>query len=379
MASAQGNWESPINGLTTFFLVLVILFLLLRLFTRIFIVHAFWWDDFTIILAVVGNTIGAGLDFVETSNGFGRHQQFLSPHQLLEFRKYTYGEWIQTFATLMWTKVSICLFLMRIPRIKALRRTLQWAVAFLLFSNTILTTAWIMQCQPLHAAWDDQGTCMSREALQKVVLVQAVISVVSDFSFAILPIVFLWRVQIDLKTKLGLWTLMCLGFITGAFCLVRTILNDEALPLDRTYDGIINWIWRLFEVTIGIIAACIPTLRPLYNWSSRKLKGEKTDQNIKWSLTSHSKKWSEHAEEAGPSGSEVSKEPVQAQDMLNESRLSPPRDRRRDTMRDDLVAQGIIKTEANDVENTKSGTNVQRKDDMGLTDDMQKYGIDDIA
>ena len=53
MASHQGNWESPINGLTTFFLVLVIIFLFLRLYTRIFIVHAFWWDDFTIILAVV--------------------------------------------------------------------------------------------------------------------------------------------------------------------------------------------------------------------------------------------------------------------------------------------------------------------------------------
>ena len=53
MGSAEGNWESPINGLTTFFLVVVILFLFLRLFTRIWIVRAFWWDDFTIILAVV--------------------------------------------------------------------------------------------------------------------------------------------------------------------------------------------------------------------------------------------------------------------------------------------------------------------------------------
>ena len=53
MGSPEGNWESPINGLTTFFLVVVIVFLLLRLFTRIWIVRAFWWDDFTIILAVV--------------------------------------------------------------------------------------------------------------------------------------------------------------------------------------------------------------------------------------------------------------------------------------------------------------------------------------
>lgn len=327
------------------------------------------------VLFQIGNTIGAGLDFVETSNGFGRHQQFLSAHSLQEFRKYTYGEWIQTFATLMWTKVSICLFLMRIPRIKALRRALQWAVAFLLFSNTILTTAWIMQCQPLHAAWDDQGTCMSREDLLKIVLVQATISVVSDFSFAILPIVFLWRVQIDLKTKLGLWTLMCLGFITGAFCLVRTILTDDALPLDRTYDGIINWIWRLFEVTIGIIAACIPTLRPLYNWAMRKAKGEKTDENIRWTLGSQQKKWTENVEEARHSGSEKVKDPVEARDVINEGRQIPSRARRRDTMRDQLVEEGIIKTEANDLQANDSETATNKKDDMGFGDEMHRYGI----
>ncbi|KAL8793860.1 MAG: hypothetical protein Q9195_003586 [Heterodermia aff. obscurata] len=268
---------------------------------------------------------------------------------------------------------------MRIPRIKALRRTLQWAVAFLLFSNTILTTAWIMQCQPLHAAWDDRGTCMSTEALQKIVLVQAVISVVSDFSFAILPIVFLWRVQIDLKTKFGLWTLMCLGFLTGAFCLVRTILNDEALPLDRTYDGIINWIWRLFEVTIGIIAACIPTLRPLYSKVVSILKGDKTDRNIRWNLSTHPssqpEKWTQNVEDVRCSESEEASDPVHAQDIINEGRYTPPKGRRRDTMRDQLVEEGIIRTEANDIAATTSKNAAKQNDDMGLSDEMHRYGI----
>lgn len=144
----------------------------------------------------------------------------------------------------MWTKVSICLFLMRLPNSKALLLPLQCAVALLLFSNTILTIIWIMQCQPIHAAWDNSGTCMSRGAKEGIILTQAVISVVSDFTFAAFPILFLWRVQIDLKTKIGLWVLMCLGFITGACCLVRTVLNNQSVPLDGTYDGIINWLWR---------------------------------------------------------------------------------------------------------------------------------------
>ena len=220
---------------------------------------------------------------------------------------------------------------------------------------------------------------MSTEALQKILLVQAVISVVSDFSFAILPIVFLWRVQIDLKTKMGLWTLMCLGFITGAFCLVRTILNDEALPLDRTYDGIINWIWRLFEVTIGIIAACIPTLRPLYSKVVSTLKGKKTDRNIRWNLGTHTssqpEKWTQNVEEVRCSESEEASDPVEAQDIINEGRHTPPKGRRRDTMRDQLVDEGIIKTEASDIASTNSKIDARRTDDMGLDNEMQKYGI----
>lgn len=49
----EGNWGQPIVALTAFFLAIVILVLALRIFTRVWIVHAFWWDDFTIILAVV--------------------------------------------------------------------------------------------------------------------------------------------------------------------------------------------------------------------------------------------------------------------------------------------------------------------------------------
>lgn len=114
MASDQGNWGYAILALTIAFLVLVLIFLFLRIVTRVWIVHQFWYDDAAIILAVVsgsqrylpftllttkqlGTTIGAGLDFVEVNYGFGKHQQFLSPHNLQEFRKYTYGEWVCTF------------------------------------------------------------------------------------------------------------------------------------------------------------------------------------------------------------------------------------------------------------------------------------------
>ncbi|KAI4252582.1 MAG: hypothetical protein LQ352_004203 [Teloschistes flavicans] len=378
----EGNWGQPIVALTAFFLAIVILVLALRIFTRVWIVHAFWWDDFTIILAVLGTTIGAALDFVEVHYGFGKHQRFLTPYDLRQFKKYTYGEWIQTFATLMWTKVSICLFLIRIPQSRALKRPLQWVVAFLLFSNTILTVLLIMQCQPIHAAWDidADGRCLSLSAKEGIVLTQAVISVVSDFSFAALPIFFLWRTQIDFKTKIGLWVLMGLGFITGVFCLVRTVINNQSFPDDESYGGIVNWVWRLFEVSIGIIAACVPTLKPFFPWAIRRWKGGNgsMDRNIKFPLSDKPQPWLEDAAEAKHSRRQeekrIERSPLRGSTVGHNGH---PPEGRRDTLGEELVKEGIINTNKPTHVIMPPSASEQHKKGTALDPEMHKYGIDD--
>ena len=195
--------------------------------------------DTTLIYSETGNLIGMGLDFVEIHYGYGRPDHYLTPWQIIEYRKYTFGEWIQTFATLMWTKISICLFLMRIPATKALIRPLQGAVIFLVLSNVILTILWIVQCRPVAKAWHDdiQGSCFSKGQQERIIISQAsnvtissskvnpvlwvtilaklniVISAVSDFVFSSYPILILWKVQMKLKTKIALCCLMGVGVL----------------------------------------------------------------------------------------------------------------------------------------------------------------------
>ena len=144
-----------------------------------------------------------------------------------------------TFATLMWTKISICLFLMRIPTSKALIRPLQCAVVFLILSNVILTILWIVQCRPVAKAWDNDidGSCFSKGQQERIIISQAsniifssqiiiflrmtitftkpsiVISAVSDFVFSSYPILILWKLQMKLKTKIALCCLMGVGLL----------------------------------------------------------------------------------------------------------------------------------------------------------------------
>ena len=212
---------------------------------------------------------------------------------------------------------------------------------------------------------------MSRGAKEGVVLVQALISVVSDFAFATLPIVFLWRVQIDIKTMIGLWILMCLGFITGACCLVRTVLNNQALPDNQTYDGIVNWVWRLFEVQIGIIAACVPTLRPLYKWVMERVRGHRAvgmDANIHFPLTNNKpQSWVEHVGERCEPSSEVARE-------RHVDNVDHP-----DTMRDELVRENMMSIERRHNIGTAHSdyTPAENARDSALEEEMIKYGIDD--
>ena len=187
----------------------------LRFVTRTWIVRSIGWDDYTILMASFGIIIGSGLTTVAVHYGLGRHKTDLTQWQYIEFMKYGYGQWIQTFQTLMFTKISICLFLLRIPVEKHLIRPIQVAIMVLIVSNLVLTLLWILQCTPVSRAWNKQtpGRCFTDAQLQRIIMSQALISIISDVGLALFPILLLWKVQIPLRIKAGLCSLMGLGLM----------------------------------------------------------------------------------------------------------------------------------------------------------------------
>lgn len=115
----------------------------------------------------------------------------------------------------MFNKISICLFLLRIPVEKIFIRPIQGTIVALIVSNVVLTLLWIFQCNPIAGAWDKQvpATCLTNAQLQRIIISQALISIISDFMLALFPIVLLWNVQIPLRIKAGLCSLMALGLM----------------------------------------------------------------------------------------------------------------------------------------------------------------------
>lgn len=76
----------------------------------------------------------------------------------------------------MFTKISICLFLLRITVSKSFIRPLQASIVILIVSNVVISLMWILQCRPhLDKAWNTKqpGTCFVKAELEHIILAQA--------------------------------------------------------------------------------------------------------------------------------------------------------------------------------------------------------------
>lgn len=68
---------------------------------------------------------------------------------------------------------------------------------------------------------------------------------------------------------------------TAACCIVRTVLNWQNVNSDPTWDSVFNWYWRAWEVCIGIVAACIPALRPGYRTVSASISSYLSHRSLR--------------------------------------------------------------------------------------------------
>ncbi|KAL9639431.1 MAG: hypothetical protein Q9204_001090 [Flavoplaca sp. TL-2023a] len=254
------------------------LIIILRIFTRLCLTKNFGWDDVFMVLTGVLNVVGMGFVGTEVANGLGRKRYYLEPASYKKFLKYDYLDWVQVFLTLMISKISICLFLLRLSSFRKIRLGLHAMNIFLVTSHIPLTFLIVFQCSPISKYWrnphDGPGKCFSKDTVAHIIIVQGVFSIVSDFILAGFPIVLLWNVQLGKRTKLGLCMLMGLGVITAGICIGRTALSGQVKSMDVSWAGVPNALARVFEINLGIIAACMPIMKPFVRYVKARATGQ---------------------------------------------------------------------------------------------------------
>ena len=117
---------------------------------------------------------------------------------------------------MMFIKLSIAVFLLRIAVLKRYVWTLKismvvittWSLAIFLFN--------IFQCTPVQAQWDftiKNGKCASQNDFVAAAYSISVMTILSDWLYAILPIPMIWSVKMTVQKKLTVAFVLSLGIL----------------------------------------------------------------------------------------------------------------------------------------------------------------------
>lgn len=114
---------------------------------------------------------------------------------------------------MMASKISIAIFLRRIVFERIHKWTIYVAMGISVVAGLAFFFVTMFQCSPIKLFWDHDvsGTCMDPSLVVKAAIIYSVFAIVSDLTFVILPIVLLWNLRMDRRTKLALVPLLSMG------------------------------------------------------------------------------------------------------------------------------------------------------------------------
>ncbi|TLD07935.1 hypothetical protein PspLS_12180 [Pyricularia sp. CBS 133598] len=240
----------------------------LRVYVRRRFLSKLSLDDYSMVMATVTLVAMTGTVFAQVFNGAGRHIEYIPPPVVVRGLHYNFASQPLCLIALGFARISVSLFLIRLASSKKYK----WILWFLIGLTVVLTVVGVfqtlLQCRPMAFVWDKSipgGECVSTEYLVYSSYVSSSLSCTSDFMLASLPIFMLRNVQMNLRVKLAVITILSLGFFTVAAAIVKTIsLTKWGLLGDYLWDTGDITIWYTAEISVAILAGSIPCLKPLF-------------------------------------------------------------------------------------------------------------------
>ncbi|PWY92290.1 hypothetical protein BO70DRAFT_357418 [Aspergillus heteromorphus CBS 117.55] len=240
----------------------------LRLYSRLFILKKFGWDDGAVIVALICTQIFNGLGIGVVYWGSGRHQTDLSESQIAMWLKLYYVATCYYLYVSLSVKISLLVFLRRVfPLVWIQRLTLGMMIFQVLFTvSGSLVMA--LRCTPARAAFDltiTNSKCLSEFQLYQVTLYQAVLIFTTDVIILLTPMPILCRLHMPARKIAVLMMVFSTGIIACISPLVRfsTLGYLRNGATDLTYDSTSSLYWMAIEFNLGLVAGSLSSLRVL--------------------------------------------------------------------------------------------------------------------
>ena len=185
---------------------------------------------------------------------------------------------------LMATKTSILIFYLSLSQSERVFRLATIATLIVVnAAGTALTLLNVFQCHPLWAVFQDSipalAVCTDVVTLY---LSSAPVNIVTDLAILFLPMPILTAMRLPRKQKIILIITFSFGAFSAAVDVVRIAYLQQAFQVridevgvqnatssrvlesdDFSWYASLSFMWSAIEVHVGIICACVPSLKPL--------------------------------------------------------------------------------------------------------------------
>ncbi|RKU47651.1 hypothetical protein DL546_008841 [Coniochaeta pulveracea] len=249
---------------------LIVVFVLLRCYVRVFMMRRFFLDDTLMCLAAVFTIGVCTCALLALGEGFGEHIWNIGSDraqlyaQLTDLLKLMFAIHIFSAIAVTCTKLSIIASYLRIFPYEGFRRLMYvtGAVTIALFITSIFVT--IFKCVPVQASWDFTVKHPKCFKLSHYLYASTGINIATDLILCLSPLPYFYKMQLPRRQK----TIISVLFGIGGLALVASSIRIVFLYLiDTTVD--ITWhlvpsnMCSIAECTIGIVCGSIPPMRPL--------------------------------------------------------------------------------------------------------------------
>ncbi|KAJ8133005.1 hypothetical protein O1611_g618 [Lasiodiplodia mahajangana] len=233
-------------------------------------------DDWTILVALI-LTIGLTINLLIMTQlgGLGTHEQLdenglpIDTESALIFGKTIYVLEILTWPTVGVTKISVLLLYKRIFTTPRFIMTVWVLIGFVIAWTIAFIFALAFSCTPVDSQWDYtlDFTCVDLVALFTTALAT---DVATDFLVLLLPVYKVWRLQLSRSRRILIIGIFLLGVLVSIVGLIRigfltqiyNVLSGSAAT-DTTWYYAPVYYWTIIETNVGVLSACLPTLRPI--------------------------------------------------------------------------------------------------------------------
>ncbi|KAI0601485.1 hypothetical protein F4775DRAFT_582067 [Biscogniauxia sp. FL1348] len=160
------------------------------------------------------------------------------------------------------------------------------ALSLAYFISVLLQT--FVLCKPVQYSWDKSipgGHC---HEINTSYLAAGITNLVIDAFIVGLPMPMFFGLQMSLSKKLSIAGMFSLGAVICVLSLLRVIWLHNWHLDDMTYTVTSVAIYSILEPTLGVINACLPTIRPVLKrlsgthgstWSRNRIGGTKDSRN----------------------------------------------------------------------------------------------------